>query len=71
MKRIAAFSILTFSILIGCAAAYGESLSLDGAWQIVFDQRNEGRTAGWHKQQSFESLTAKRTIQVPNCWETI
>ncbi len=66
MKRSAALLIL-----FACAAAYGETVNLDGAWQIVFDHRNEGRAAQWYKQQRFESLAGKRTIQVPSCWETI
>ena len=48
-----------------------ETASLDGSWQIVFDRKNEGAAAGWHRQATFESLAGKRTIQVPNCWETI
>src|SRR5437016_197012 len=63
--------LVALLILFACANAYGEILSLDGAWNIVFDHRNEGRTALWHKQQTFESLHNKRTIQVPSCWETI
>lgn len=66
MKKTAALSIL-----FACTIAYGETLSLDGAWQIVFDHRNEGRAAQWYKQPVFESLANRRTIQVPSCWETI
>jgi hypothetical protein len=58
-------------ILLSGAMAHGETLSLDGAWQIVFDHKNEGRVARWYQQQTFESLPSKRTIQVPSCWETI
>jgi beta-galactosidase len=48
-----------------------ETASLDGEWQIVFDHKNVGRVAGWYRQQTFEALAGKSTIQVPNCWETI
>ena len=69
MKQILTLlALLTFSVL---SASPRETASLDGNWKIIFDQKNEGRSAGWYKQQTFEVLTGKRTIQVPNCWETI
>lgn len=58
-------------VLFACATAFAESVSLDGAWQIAFDHRNEGRAGRWYKQQTFESLSDRRTIQIPSCWETI
>ncbi|MCL5743634.1 MAG: hypothetical protein M1541_06870, partial [Acidobacteria bacterium] len=67
MHRIAAL-LIPFACLF---TLRGETVSLDGPWQIVFDQRNEGRRAGWHRQQTFESLAGGRTIEVPSCWETI
>ena len=53
------------------AAELRQRISLDGPWQIVFDPHNEGRAGRWDRQQTFESLPDQRTIQVPNCWETI
>lgn len=61
-------ALLVFSVT---GAVARETTSLDGAWQIVFDQKNEGRNAGWYRQKTFEALAAKRTVQVPSCWETI
>ena len=53
------------------ASGSRETLSLDGTWQIVFDQRNQGLADRWYLQQNFEALPNRRTIRVPNCWETI
>ena len=38
--------------------------SLNGAWQIVQDPKNEGETAGWFKGDTFPTAQAK-PIQVP------
>ncbi len=67
-RAVALAALLTITAM---SAAARETASLDGTWQIVFDHKNEGRTAGWYRQQTFEALAGKRTIQVPNCWETI
>jgi len=48
-----------------------DTQSLDGAWDIVFDRKNEGREAGWHQVNAFSKLPAIRQIQVPRCWELI
>ena len=48
-----------------------ETLSLNGAWQIVFDARNEGREGQWHKAEVFATIPGKRSISVPSCWEEI
>ncbi len=69
MKGILALTSLLAVTAVSAVAR--ETASLDGAWQIVFDHKNEGRTAGWFRQQTFEALADRRTIQVPNCWETI
>ncbi|MEJ2009277.1 MAG: glycoside hydrolase family 2 TIM barrel-domain containing protein [Acidobacteriota bacterium] len=53
------------------SAATRETASLDGRWHIVFDRMNKGRTAGWHRQATFENLPDRKAIEVPCCWETI
>ncbi len=67
--------LLAMAVVVACGLPLGaeprETLSLDGAWQIVFDRRNEGRAARWQVQRTFESLAGHRSIQVPSCWETI
>src|SRR5574340_711423 len=67
--RSLAVAALTALTTVGAVAR--ETASLDGAWQIVVDQQNKGRIAGWSRQPTFEALAARRTIQVPSCWETI
>lgn len=47
------------------------SLSLDGNWEIIFDEHNSGRQANWMNAQVFENHPDKHTIQVPIAWETI
>jgi len=51
------------------SASGGESLSLDGQWEILFDNDNVGREAGWHRQKVFSSRSDRRRIRVPSCWE--
>src|SRR5690348_12783893 len=68
-KGVLALAVLLAATAMSAAAR--ETANMDGAWQIVFDRKNEGRAAGWYRQQTFEALPGKRTIQVPNCWETI
>ena len=45
--------------------------SLDGKWEIIFDQKNVGRNANWHLNKVFSVQSAKRNIYVPSCWEEI
>lgn len=71
MKTTTVALFILFSCGTALRAAPRETLSLDRPWQIVFDQRNEGRPAQWYKQQVFEALANRRNIQVPSCWETI
>jgi len=44
-------------------------LSLDGAWEIIFDPQNQGRGGRWHQQQVFSAHPDRRDILVPGCWE--
>jgi hypothetical protein len=46
-------------------------LSLDGTWEIIFDHRNEGKSALWHTDVVFENHPSKQEILVPGCWEEI
>jgi len=66
------YSVMLFLLVLSlrCYADDGvrESLSLDGAWQIVFDKNNEGRRNEWFREGSFPKENA-REITVPSCWE--
>jgi len=75
---LAAFSVLLLSRAGFTAPASGEVTgngrelqSLDGRWEIIFDPKNAGRGANWHKDKVFSSQSAKRDINVPSCWEEI
>jgi beta-galactosidase len=46
-------------------------ISLDGTWKILFDPKNEGREAGWRRDEMFSSIADQRNIEVPSCWELI
>jgi len=48
-----------------------ETLSLDGPWQVIFDDENRGREVGWHLDKAFNGHPSKREIHVPSCWEEI
>ena len=46
-------------------------LSLDGTWEIIFDHRNEGKSALWYTDVAFENHPSKQEILVPGCWEEV
>ena len=50
------------------AARARQELSLDGAWEIVFDHETQGRGLGWARTETFPHDLA-REISVPSCWE--
>jgi beta-galactosidase len=48
-----------------------QNLSLDGQWEIIFDDKNEGREAGWMQAETFARHPDRQAIKVPSAWETI
>lgn len=44
-------------------------LSLDGSWEIIFDDNNEGVKGEWHLDKNFNANSEVREIEVPSCWE--
>ena len=46
-------------------------LSLDGTWEILFDDDNRGRDARWMHAEVFGKQTDIQEIEVPAAWETI
>ena len=52
-------------------ASAREVMSLDGQWDILFDPTNQGRDAGWNRDDIFETQPTRRTITVPSCWELV
>lgn len=70
------FSICLYGLLIaifffGSAGVTAQSLSLDGAWEIIFDDKNEGREAKWMNKEIFGQHPDRQNIQVPIAWETL
>lgn len=44
-------------------------ISLNGEWEIIFDDKNEGVAGKWYLNKNFEQHFGKRKIEVPSCWE--
>lgn len=44
-------------------------LSLDGAWEVIFDDDNRGRGLGWERADRFCAMTEKEPVTVPSCLE--
>ncbi|MEM8889646.1 MAG: sugar-binding domain-containing protein [Bacteroidota bacterium] len=60
-----------FSILSPLYSQESRSISLDGTWEIIFDEKNVGREADWMKTETFSQQAQIEEIQVPIAWETI
>lgn len=62
-------------LLVGFFVSEGvperSEMSLDGTWQIAFDEANQSRTETWYLPSSFSKLESVESIDVPSCWETI
>lgn len=69
MKRL----IWVISILLYTLPARSlplrDHLSLNGEWEIIFDDADQGKTNEWFTNAAFENNTSKRSILVPSCWE--
>lgn len=65
------FTLFLFFLLSFNQLAAQELISLNGSWDIVFDDQNEGRANQWMKTDIFEGLQMKESIEVPIAWETI
>lgn len=46
-----------------------QNLSLEGNWEIIFDEKNEGVDEEWYLNKNFGSYPDVREVQVPSCWE--
>lgn len=64
-------SLILILSIMQCALYSQVELSLDGPWQIIFDDDNKGRSEGWHQTATFDAHPDKETIQVPGAWELI
>lgn len=64
-------SLSTLLILLSALTSGARGVSLDGTWEIAFDENNTGQAAGWHKDAVFSKLDHRRDIAVPMAWESI
>jgi len=77
MKKII-YKLLCLLVLVGLGASaahaardHGETLSLDGNWQIIFDHDNQSRGQELFENANFLAHKDVREIQVPSVWERI
>lgn len=61
--------IIALQALPTLAASSPVEMSLNGAWEIVFDHDNVGREHKWHTDKVFGALDNRREISVPSAWE--
>ena len=71
-KNFKSFFLLTSLVLLNFPATFGqEVLSLNGTWEIIFDENNLGRRNNWMNSEIFDSKKQIEKIQVPSAWELI
>ena len=66
-------TILLIGLQISCNGQITNEtaqLSLNGTWDIIFDDNNEGVEQDWFLDENFEKQDFKK-ITVPSCWEEI
>jgi len=69
----ALLAILIIGLQISCNAQNNNDtaqLSLDGTWDIIFDDENQAIEQQWYLDENFEQQDFKN-ITVPSCWEEL
>lgn len=73
MKSIRTHLAFTLAIIFHfyCFAQTDETelLSLNGSWDILYDDLNEGIEKKWFLNENFDDQDYKK-IDVPSCWES-
>ncbi len=64
-------SLSALLLLLPLLVSGARELSLDGTWEIAFDENNAGQAAEWHKDAVFTNLDERLDIAVPMAWECI
>ncbi len=67
-KIIIFISVLFFHSLCNGQEANPSKLSLNGTWDILYDDLNEGIQKKWYLNENFD-LQHHQKITVPSCWE--
>jgi beta-galactosidase/beta-glucuronidase len=70
--------ILTFILqifIINCVFSQSgegiETLSLDGDWEVIFDDNNRGVSNKWYTNDNFNIHPSKQTVEVPSALESL
>ena len=66
LKTILSILILFF---YGAVAHAQNDLSLDGTWEIIYDDNNKGVEGQWHLNTNYDAQAGIKEIGVPSCWE--
>ena len=71
LKLITLFYSLLFisGLSVAQNSFNNNKLSLDGNWEIIFDDNNEGVEKAWHLDKNYSHHPGIRKIKVPSCWE--
>ena len=70
MKSRFYFFVLLLFLSNDLFAQQESAISLDGNWDIIFDDKNEGNASGWMRSDVFEAHDKRQEIHVPCAWET-
>ncbi|ANQ51452.1 glycoside hydrolase family 2 [Flammeovirga sp. MY04] len=66
LKQLIGLLFLLFTVNV-----FGHEItSLNGEWEIIYDDENVGREQSWIKKEGFDKYPQKEKIEVPSCWET-
>jgi len=63
------FLVICLSSLFAHGQNFQNTMSLDGSWEIIFDDRNEGVEGQWHLNKNYDAHSDIHQIDVPSCWE--
>ena len=72
-KRFTTFGLIAFvtvSNYVFCQSGQGlEKLSLDGNWEVIFDDKNLGVIEKWYLKKNYDTHPSKQIISVPSALE--
>ena len=69
--RFTSVILISFLFFQCVSAEETNTLSLNGQWEIIFDDDNSGYEKGFYKTDVFEKESSKKAITIPSCWEEI
>ncbi len=72
-KRFTTFGLIALFIVsnyVFCQSGQGlEKLSLDGNWEVIFDDKNLGVIEKWYLKKNYDTHPSKQIISVPSALE--